>query len=168
MSIGGEMNARVSEWSEAARAQAAIAAVKVRKRLQRGLKTAASGAGQVARLTDRLAAVGAALGSVAMRGSRELAASNLKLSRELLLATQEHLEHAAAAESLRAALRGQIASWPATRERLSAGLRTYREALSRTLIDLQRATAGANAGARRTKSAGAPKRRRRSRAKARA
>lgn len=166
MSVGEQMNARVSEWSQAARAGAAIAAMTARKQVQRGLRTAANGAGQAARLTDRLAAVGGALGAIAVRGSKELAAINLNLSRNLLLATQEHLEDAAAGKSLRAALRGQIASWPATRERLRSGVRTYRDALSKTLVDLQRATAGAFAGARRTRSAGAPRRRRRSRAKA--
>jgi hypothetical protein len=166
MSVGEQLNARVREWSEAARAQAGVAAVKVREQVQQGLRAAADGAGQAARLTDRIAAVGGTLAAIAVHGSKELAAINVSLSRKLLLATQEHLEDAAAAKSLRAALRGQVASWPATRERLRSGARTYRAALSKTLVDLQRATAGAFAGARRTRSAGAPRRRRRSRAKA--
>jgi hypothetical protein len=165
MTLATQMNSRVNEWPEAARGQVENAALTIGKQLQRGLKAAARGAGRAAHMTDRIAAISAELSSIAIRGSRELAASNLTLSRELLLAAQKRLEQAATADSVGAVLRGQVASWPATREHLRAGFRAYRDRLGKTAIDLQRATVDAIAGAKATKSAGAPKRRRRSSAR---
>lgn len=146
------------------RDQSSVAAARARRSLQDGLRAAANGAGKGAQLADRMVALMGKLGSVALRGSQALAVSNLHVSKALLLAAQQRLEQAAAAESIGAAVRNEIAAWPATRKRVSGALRSYRDSVASTVIGARRAASDAFAGPRRTTRAVASRRRRRARA----
>jgi hypothetical protein len=162
------MNGEISRWTQVARAGAESVARQAEKRVRRGLLTTASALDQATIVTDKLAAVGAEFGAVMVRRSRELAACNLSLSRELLLAARKRLERAARAETLADAWRDQTRSWPATRARLTANLRSYRNTLAKTYTELKRTAIGASADSRVRKSQASPKRRQRSVRKSRA
>lgn len=119
-----------------------------------------------AELARQRAQLAAEFGLVAVRGSRELARCNLKLTREMLLGARARVERAVAAESVGAALRAQAELWPATRERLAAGAGSIRATVSTALVDLKRAGLAVVAAPKKHKTAASAKRRRRPTARA--
>ncbi|HZF14493.1 MAG TPA: phasin family protein [Steroidobacteraceae bacterium] len=108
------------------------------------------------------ALLAAEFGSTAVRGSRELTACNFKLGRELVRGVRSRVEQAAAAGSVGAAFRSQVDAWPATRERLVAGIGAIRATLDKAFADLQRSGLAVIAPPTRGRTTASPKRRRRS------
>jgi len=168
MNHANQVNTRLNRLTEAAKASLDSATVQAEHGVRRSLRAAASAVNQATTLTDKFAAVGAEFGTILFRGSREFAACNLGLSRELLVTARKRLECAATAETLADAWRGQVRSWPATRARLSLSLRNYQDSLGKTYSELKRSAVGALAGSSAAKSQPAPKRRRRTGRKSRA
>jgi hypothetical protein len=168
VNFANEMNSQLNRWTEAAKARLESAALQAARGVRRGLRAAASGVNQATIVTEKFATVGAEFSTIMFRGSRELAACNLGLSRELLVTARKRLECAATAETLADAWRGQARSWPATRARLSLSLRKYQNTFGKTYSELKRSAIGALAASSAGKSQAAPQRRRRTARKRRA
>jgi hypothetical protein len=124
---------RMTECTQTTGRRAAALALEAGKQLQLGLTATTRRMQQARRLTGKIGTVGAELGKIMFEGSLAFAASNLSLSRDLLLAT---------------------------RKPVATILRSYQATLQETLQDFRRRTMHALHPSPAGKTMSAPRRRR--------